>query len=698
MAHLSLQLFGRFRASRADGSACAITSRKAQALLAYLALNAAREHPRDKLAAMFWGDRADEQARHSLRQCLLGLHKALDDEAGSIIVSQDQALGIDIESVDVDVLAFQRLTAEGTGAALKEAMALYEGELLDGLVARSEGFDEWLAVERDRLHDLAADTLSGVAALYAESGDDEAAMEAARRLLAMDSLREDAHRLMMRLLDSSGRRSAALRQYQICEETVRRELDAEPEPETVSLMEDIRNRPAPPGEPPAAAAPAVSGTPKFRRTWRWATAAVAACLAIIAAVSALIPDPPIPPPPPTPPPIPAEPSIVILPFQNISRDPAYESFVDGITEDITTALSMISKMFVISRNSALTYKGKAVKIQDVAAALGVRYVLEGSFQKVGDRVRIYAQLIDAVSDHHLWAERYDRETTDVFALQDEITLKIITELQVEMTEGEQARISQAHGTDNLEAWIKAGQALKLFRRLNREDNIRARRLYRVATTIDPNYPGAWTGLAWTHYLDARFGWTASPMDSAQRSAALAQKALALNPSRALTYSLLGSLMLIKGDHDKALALGDKALALGPSVADIAAIQAYTLTFTGDLERSVALITRAMRLSPYYSNWYRWNLGRAYRLMGRYKEAVSVLTKGLADNQSPVRLVELAAAYSGMGSADKAKATAARIMSASPGFSITSWMRAQPYKDPAAKKREIELLRRAGLPE
>jgi len=397
-------------------------------------------------------------------------------------------------------------------------------------------------------------------------------------------------------------------------------------------------------------------------------------------------------------PLPEKPSIAVLPFQNITGDSGQEDFIDGITEGITTQLSIASEMFVIARNSALIYKDRAMRVQDVARELGVRYVLDGSVQREGDRVRISAQLIEAQSGTHLWADQYDREVTDIFALQDNITLEVITALQVQLTEGEQERRSLSHGTRNLKAWVLAGRALKHLRRLTREDNALARKLYEDTIALDAAYPGAWGGLAWTHFTDAFFGWSGAPADSLRRAGELAQKALELDPSRPRTYALLGSIALMGRRHEEAIALGRKAVELNTNGADVSALLALTLSYAGQPEESIALLQKAMRLSPYYPLWYQWTLGRAYRLAGRHGEAIAAYRASLErDPNSFLPYVELAVAYMELGRQREARAAAADALRLNPHFSIRAWAGTLPYSNPDILQRELGHLAAAGLP-
>ena len=722
MEHLIVQLLGDLRVYRRGGLDAASAGRKAQALLAYLALNPKQRCTRDRLATLLWSDRGEEQARHSLRQAVLALRKALDDESASILLSDGERLTLSPEAIEVDVQKFERLAAANTREALEQAKALYIGDFLEGIDVRSEAFDEWMVAERTRLRDLATDVLQRLTQICVESRDWDAALAAARHLLTIDPLHEEGHRALMRIYDCTGHRSLALRQYRICEEALKRELDAVPTAETQRLFSEIRGR----SEEGADTAPAMTSTssrvsdptytlpagtqaervatpaaPWRHGRWLWPAAAAAGVAAILALSALYLRSDTSPTVADTAKmafPLPDKPSIAILPFESLNDDRTQDNLVEALTADVTTALSIASGMFVIDRNSTLVYRGKPVKPRQVAEELGVRYVLLGSVQRSGDRVRISVELIDALGGRRLWADRYDREVKDLFALQDEITLAIITALQVHLTEGEQERISLIHGTHDLRAWMLAGHGLQLLRHLTRDDTARARELYREAVAVDPNYPGALDGLAWSFLLAARFGWSDSPETDLKTAAELAQKALALDPMRPRTYALLGAMSLTMGDHAQAIAYGEKAVVLDPNGAEIAVLLALTLTYTGDAERGIDLVTKAMRLSPYYPDWYRWVLGRAYRLSGRYREAEAVLaTPQDGGSESVWPLVELAATYGETARLAEARTVVARILKIDPTFSVLAWTKAPAYRDPAMNKREIDSLRRAGLP-
>jgi len=400
-------------------------------------------------------------------------------------------------------------------------------------------------------------------------------------------------------------------------------------------------------------------------------------------------------------PLPEKPSLAVLPFDNLSGDSSQDYFSDGITEAIITTLSNVTNLFVIARNSSFTYKGKPVKVQQVAEELGVRYVLEGSVQRSGDRVRITAQLIDALKGHHLWAENYDREFGDIFALQDDITEHVTVALKVKLTEGEQARIRRGHA-NNPEAYVYWLRGLEFNRIYTKEACAQARKLYEKAAELDPNYGHAWQSIGWTHYRDGRFGWTDTPDQSLVLAEEMAQKSLTMNDSDANAYALLSVTYMAKRQHDKAVAYGEKALALAPDFADINATIAIPLMYSGRAEEAIELVKNAMRLSPYYPAWYLAVVGIAYRFTGQYEEAIDALEawRARANPRSALPYLSLAYTYVEAGRGEEAQIAVAEVLKRKPKASITGYLKANtfPYKYPADIDKVVASLRKAGLPE
>jgi len=397
-------------------------------------------------------------------------------------------------------------------------------------------------------------------------------------------------------------------------------------------------------------------------------------------------------------PLPDKPSIAVLPFDNLSNDPEQKYFSDGITEDIITALSKTPKMFVIARNSTFTYKDKPVKVQEVGRDLGVRYVLEGSVRKVGEEVRITAQLIDTKTGHHLWAEKYDRDLKDIFDLQDEVTKRIITALQVKLTEGEQARI-RARGTNNLEAYLKVLSARELLRHFNIEDNLKSRQLSEEALELDPNYAQAYRWLSSSHYIDTWLGSTKSPKDSLDRAVELSKKALSIDNSLGDAHALLGSIYVIQKQYEKGLPELEKAVELYPNGADAHAMLGNALLYMDKTEEAILIMKKAMRLNPNPPSWYVNALAAMYRSINNYKEALVWGEKAVKlQPKNTIAHINLCSIYSLSGRMEEARLEANEAMKINPKFSLKRFEKRLPYKNPEVQKKFVEALRNAGLPE
>jgi len=350
--------------------------------------------------------------------------------------------------------------------------------------------------------------------------------------------------------------------------------------------------------------------------------------------------------------LPDKPSIVVLPFANMSDDPKQEYFSDGITEDITSDLSKISNLFVIARNSAFTYKGKAVKVQDVSRELGVRYVLEGSVRKADNQVRVTAQLIDATTGYHLWSERYDRSLQEIFTLQDEIRQKIVFALKVKLTPEEQERFKSAP-TDNLEAYDsylrgrEAGD--RAFLESRKEASEQARQLYEKTIELDPRYAGAYARLGLTHWRAFFFGWAQDPAQSLVRALELAQRAVALDDALPLAHCLLGFVYLFQRQHELAFTEVERAIVLNPSDALNYVVLGSTLVFAGRPNEGVRSFEQALRLDPRNPTLYLGNLGWAYRLAGHCEKAIIPLKQALSLNPAIISArANLAVCYIELG--------------------------------------------------
>ncbi len=351
---------------------------------------------------------------------------------------------------------------------------------------------------------------------------------------------------------------------------------------------------------------------------------------------------------------------------------------------------------MIARTSSFKYKGKEVDVRTVGRELGVRYVLEGSVRKSEDRLRITAQLVDAQTGHHLWAERYDRELKNIFALQDEITFNVIAALQVKLTEGEQARIT-AWGTDNFEAYAKFLKGIEYARRFNKEGNLLARKMAEEVIALDPGYPQGYGLLGRTHMMDVWFGLTKSPRKSLAEAVRLFQKVIAMHPSAAGTRGLLGIVYTTMRQHEKGIAELEKAIALNPNVADNHAWFGFVLHLNGRHKEALVEIKKAIRLNPFPPNIYFLYLGHAYMYEGMYDESIAAYEKALrVEPNNLFTHLRLAAAYSLLGREEEAHAEAAEVLRINPKFSLAHFAKLLPYKNQADADRFLDALRKAGV--
>jgi TolB-like protein/class 3 adenylate cyclase/Flp pilus assembly protein TadD len=394
-------------------------------------------------------------------------------------------------------------------------------------------------------------------------------------------------------------------------------------------------------------------------------------------------------------PLPDKPSIVVLPFTNMSDDPKQEYFSDGITEDLTSDLSKISSLFVIARNSAFTYKGKAVKVQEVSKEMGVRYVLEGSVRKSDNQVRVTAQLIDATTGEHLWSERYNRPLQDIFAVQDEIVQQVGATLRVEIVEAELERVRRIP-TNNLTAYDSLLRGVEYFYRFTKETNAQARQMYEQAIELDPRYALAYAFLGFTHWTDFTFQWSQDP-HSLERAFALAQQAIALDDSEPYVHMLLGAVYLRQKRFDEAVAEAKQAVTLDPNNADAYVRLAENLSTAGRPAEALGFMQQAIRLNPRHSVWYLFNLGLAYHLTGQYTEALAALEKARTRNPNFLAThLNLVLLYSKLGREKEARAEAEEVLRINPNFSLETWTQNAPYKDPVDLERLLAALRKAGL--
>ena len=397
-------------------------------------------------------------------------------------------------------------------------------------------------------------------------------------------------------------------------------------------------------------------------------------------------------------PLPEKPSIAVLPFKNLSGDEKDGLIAKGLTEDIITALSRVQELFVIASASSFAYEGKTVKISQVSEELGVRYILDGSVQRSKDRLRVTAQLVDAVAGHQLWADRFDRKAEDLFVLQDDLVRQILVELQVKLTDGEMAR-SYSRGNQNLDAWLLLKQGFNEGFKFTQGGMARARELFQAAHEKDLDWARPLAGLSWIYWYEARRGWAGDRDESMRIGLELAEKAAEMAPEEPGGYQMLSLFAMSKRDYEQAMVYRQKALRLAPNDYLVLYGLGTLLLNAGEPEQAIDILKRAMRMNPSKMDALSWTLAEAQMIAGHYEDAIETSNRATArqpDSMYPH--IFMAAAYGAVGRLEEAQAEAAKVLHITPKFTVSAWMKSRLLKDPADLERYANLLLKAGLPE
>ena len=400
---------------------------------------------------------------------------------------------------------------------------------------------------------------------------------------------------------------------------------------------------------------------------------------------------------------PDKPSIAVLPFDNMSGDSEQEYFADGISEDLITALSKIRWFFVIARNSSFTYKGQAVEVTRVAGELGVRYVIEGSVRKAGSRVRISAQLIDATTGRHVWAERYDRDLADIFELQDEMTQTIVGAVEPELSAAERERAAR-RPPENLDAWETYQRGLWHLWSFTKDDETEAQRLFLRVHELDPAFATAYAFESYSHYLDAMLGFAEIPGESLEAALTAAKKALALDDKDPVAYFALGRVYMMRGQHDTSVAELEKALELSPSFAQAHHGLGFALVLSARLEEAAEALDKAIRLSPRDPVMWGTMCFRSItcNLLQQYEAAADWARRAVHQPRAagggywPYAV--LASALGNLGQTTEAREAVDEALQRKPDLSLAYLETTLPTKQPGGLETYFEGLRKAGLPD
>jgi len=661
LPRFKLSLLGRFELTGPDGPVD-LPSKKLAGLLAYLACTAPEPQPREKLATLLWGSHFDVQARQNLRQALFRLRRVLGED---VLIGDGEEISLAPGVIDCDAVRFGALIRGGSRASLAEAVELYKGPLLADIGIAEEAWSEWCDGERQRLEGLALDAMVKLGEQELEAGNHEPALGAANRAIAISGLREDAHRLVMRVLAANGRRADALKHYEDLAALLKRELAVEPDPTTRALAAELRKSKTARPEPEVGSDPA-------SRTG-----------------AALLP-------------LPDRPSIAVLPFANLSGDLEQEYFADGMVDDILMALSRVRWLFVIARQSSFIYKVRSADVQQIGRELGVRYVLEGSVRKSGTRVRIVAQLIEAEGGAHIWADRFEGDLRDIFALQDEITERIVSAVEEKVRDAE-IRRARAKPTESLTAYDFYLRALVAWFGQTDVEYKRTQLLLGQALDADPEYAEALGTLTDSVNTRTMQGWHESWSRGVDEASRLAGRALAAGPdnstclaSAAFTYGVMAN------RFEEGFELADRALIVHPNSVFVRNRAASVYAICGESDKAIAQCEAACRMNPLDSKKAATvtytTLSFALYMERRYEESVRAGRRALVfAPQSNIARKYVATSLAQLGRTDEARAEIAELIKHQPGASLAVFEQT-PFRHKWMKELHMEGLRKAGLRE
>ena len=655
---LSLKVLGDFAVFDMAGASLLLPTKKTRALLGYLAANVEKPQQREKLIGLLWGNFGEKQARHSLNQAVMAIRK-LGSEAGLTLLEGDgERITLSGNAIAIDLTEFRnRLPTDPIGAT-----ALYEGPFLDGLTIPDPAFNEWLTATRSEIHRLACNAMEQATDVAEEGGELDAATAIARRLVALDPLRESAHRRLMALLSNSGDRTAALRQFHTFAELLKTELYIEPESETKVLYESIVRR---------ANSKMVTGRAELVMERRPND------------IRMFSDD---------------KPSIAVLPFANMSGDTSQDYLVDGIHLATYATLIKASGLFLVGGAHVSSYRQREFSAGRAGHDLKVRYLLEGAVQTAGRRLRVTVQLTDTLAERVIWAEQYDRVLNDFFALQDEIALEVLAELDIKLISGEEMRKYRSTLT-NLEARDCYYRALSHFYANTKTDNAAARNLFKKVAALQPDSPEGPSFVCFTYWLDVFRGWTENADNSMASAVDWAGKASKFYNNNGFDHLVFAADHLLNRRYKDALQACAKAYAYRPNCPMASGYLANILHYCGEPRKAILKAKEAIRILPNPPPWFTNVLAAAYREDNKIEKSISAATETLRRRSKDIEArTILCSDHVIAGALENARSIADEIVTIDPDFSLEGYARNQPFRDKATLKRLVNCLRKAGLPD
>jgi TolB-like protein/Tfp pilus assembly protein PilF len=639
-----LSLLGPFRLIGPKG-AIDLGSKKLCALVAFLACNGPAT--REKLMSLLWGSHQEAQARQNLRKALSRMRQVMGEEA---LVADDINAALRPEMIECDVPAFERLAGENSRDSLRKAVDLYRETFLADVSISEEDWAEWLRAQRGRIEGLLVGALVRLAGIELQQHNPEQALEIASKAVSIDNLREDAHRLAIRALAATGRKAEALRRYDQLAALLKAELSTEPDARTRALIEEIRKPAAIVVDQPAADA----------RT------------------SDL-------------------PSIAVLPFRSIGGDRDADYFGDGMVEDIVVSLGSLHELFVISRGSTLAFRGKDPDPREIGRALGVRYVVGGSVQRSGKRVRVFVELCEAETGTAIWTDRTEAPLDDLFDIQDSYTASFASRIAPHIRAAELRRALRKR-PETMTAYDYVLRGLEHVHRDSTFDQAGA--CFQKAIEREPTFalPYAWSG--WWRSILIRQGWSKEPVKDWMLAAQMSAKAIDLDSNNALALASYGHLKsVLERDYDGGELFLESAVQACPSGPVAWVLGSFTQSYQGRGDEAIRRANQALKLSPLDRGRFYCHLamGLGHYVAGRYDDAVKWGKLSAMENPGFTSTLRyLAAAHTAAGEKEEAKKLAGEVLKREPNFRLSNYV--IPFRDKALNEQHRARLREAGLPE
>ncbi|MGI9353754.1 MAG: BTAD domain-containing putative transcriptional regulator [Rhizobiaceae bacterium] len=683
---IEVNVLGNFDARAVGAERLKFPTTKSRALFAYLVLAGDQPQSREKLSALLWGEVSESRSRANLRQALTRIRQALPDASGGCLGSIDGSIFIKRDFVTSDAFEFNRLIDSGTVRALEEATALYRGDLLDGFSYTDEGFEQWLGGERDAYRNRALGCFEQLLSHYYATGASTRGIDICNKILAIDPYRESVHRALMSFYADQDRRGAALGQFEECRALLAAELGIDPEPDTITLYEAIRDLSTQTAfvDDPVLSRPASTDERKIqtshfvtnlveRSPWRGANW--------------------------------SKPSVAVLPFTCLEGDDHEGYLRDGLIEDLITDLARFRELHVTARNSSFAYRDEKLGPDKIGQELGVRYLVRGSLQTDGERLRVTAQLIEVKSGRHLWADRYDEPMAGAEALRNLLARQIVSALvgRIEHHQLEGTINRKPGNWKAYECWLRG---IDLLRKVNWENVDAAKACFYRALKIDADFARAYVGLAMAQYKAwSCLNWTTWwKLDDATLD--YARKALELDDEDHYVHSILGSVLVAAGKTEQGRYHLIKAERLNPSDARNLASSSIAFSLLGEAEKAIGMAELAVRLDPFHPDWYMTSLGMAYYVARDYERAIAALEvapDGICDSRA-----YLAAAHAQGGNQSAARRhvsefirTSCERIGGDPKADIDNYVASIIGKSPFVRAEDTmhfrEGLRLAGLP-